>query len=899
MKKKKILFTCLLLFIIAIPLSITFGSFDGSAFINFKNLFASTSTESGYDYDNVEFTAQQIYGSGTIPEFRVGTGSKSKHYASSRVFFHEASKDGKHYWGYCLHVGQSANIIDKNNNPTTLTAHIYTDNFGDDVKNNSDESLSANQKELLQELLASAQNFNPNNSRSIDSLTVDEAKYMYVVQVMIWEIVEGSRTSWSVKPDYLGNDSSYILIAPRFGTTYNDLIGGAANYHSQKSASSSANGQTYTLDWNANTKKYTTTVSGLNGFGGCTSSDSKKVSVSTNSSNNTATVTTTEPNINAKIKCYLTRGSGSSEWTYYTFDNPPFPGKKWQDIIRGFAGSKHEISFTVKTSPVNVSVLKRSETGERLPNVKFALSMSGESDISLKADGTAEKLHKTGTYILKEDKTTIPHGYDAIDNVEISFDISKKVVTACAGKALDSNGCCRGIKDSIKIGYNSTSNTFEITVTDNLKDFKIAKIDGATNSAVKGATFNIYKGNEIIKFSKQGNVFTYDTSGSADVVDASNSIYSIRLLPTGIYRIVETNVPGTYVRPKNISDATIYIKVEDGYVIRDCGSDSSCKNAAVSRIATITFKNYNTKVDIQKQGTGAKPLPGVHFVLLKSDKTTYVNAEKQNNGQYDYKNNSSSTTTDATNATVYITDSKGNIRVNYLPEGKYYFKEIATVDPYVLPEGDDVYTEITIEMRADGPYVNNHKSLFTNTSPDEFVSNATKEFSFYKVDEDGNYLSGGKFKLQKFNDKTGKYEDVCVKSVKNDGTYQEAADVFKEDDGKDCKVQFTLAHGIATFIDMAAGTTYRVVEIEAPKGYTVADIEGSAVIKIDKNGYAKGSATIINQSQKLEGSTAQAELIIEIQTGQTVMKYGYIITGTLIVIFGLMFALIYISKKRK
>ena len=194
-------------------------------------------------------------------------------------------------------------------------------------------------------------------------------------------------------------------------------------------------------------------------------------------------------------------------------------------------------------------------------------------------------------------------------------------------------------------------------------------------------------------------------------------------------------------------------------------------------------------------------------------------------------------------------------------------------------------------MKADGPRVNGKISL------EESISNATKQFNFYKVDENGNYLSGGKFKIQKYNEDLAKFEDIKITSVPNDGTYQREADIFKEDPNG--KVQFTLAHGIATFIEMKANTTYRVVELEAPKGYQVANVENGAIIKIDRNGYAKGSATIINQKRSLEGSTAQAELIIEIQTGQKVIKYGLIIGGTLIIIAGLMATLVYISKKRK
>ena len=98
---------------------------------------------------------------------------------------------------------------------------------------------------------------------------------------------------------------------------------------------------------------------------------------------------------------------------------------------------------------------------------------------------------------------------------------------------------------------------------------------------------------------------------------------------------------------------------------------------------------------------------------------------------------------------------------------------------------------------------------------------------------------------------------------------------------------------------MKPGSTYRIVELEAPKGYEITNVENSAIIKLDRKGYAKGSATIINQMKKVEGSTAQAELIIEIQTGRKLIRYGLIIAGTLIIITGLMGALIYITKKRK
>ena len=231
---------------------------------------------------------------------------------------------------------------------------------------------------------------------------------------------------------------------------------------------------------------------------------------------------------------------------------------------------------------------------------------------------------------------------------------------------------------------------------------------------------------------------------------------------------------------------------------------------------------------------------------MNETKDKYVTATAAS-GVYNY----SGIANDVSSATVLVTDANGNIRVNNIPTGTYYLKEIETIDLYVLPEGEDAYTKLVVDMKSDGPTVNNKKSCL------ESISNATKQFNFYKVDENGNYLSGGKFKIQKYNEDTNKYEDIKLVSVENDGTYQAQANIFKED-AEDGKVQFTLSHGIATFIDMTPGTTYRILELEAPKGYEVANVENSAIIKLDRKGYAKGSATIINQSKKLEGSTAQA-----------------------------------------
>lgn len=906
MKKKKSLFIVLLLLIIVIPFATIIGKK-----IDFSKVFAAVTVTPGYSYYQKLINADDLYSTSIrgvnkqMPSFRVS--SSAGHGEQNNWFFHEARYGGRYYHGYCLHIGKSAHDKYDGNRTPKLTAYIYDDHFDTGVITNINgrpiDEANADQLKLLEALLASGYQYTTDNSKSIEGMSNEDALSMLTKQILVWEIVEGGRTTFDqyVPNVYNASDSAYyrIIVPAKLTSYYNYHIDKAKEYLREKDTDSSPIfGKTYTMKWNSSAQKFTTgPISGLGNFSSCVSSNAD-VTVSVDVNNKTVTVSSSKSNQTATITCTKVTGNGQNKWAYYRFmrEDGSTQLTGWQDIINGTAGTTIKKSFNINTEAASIKVTKKNGDGSNLSGAKFTLTKKDNSSIvlNLNGNGGAATITQSGTYILRE--TSVPHGYSAIPDTELLIDISGTITCPGAHQGTDRNGntTCQG--GSITIKY--SNNTFELVIVDAEKTFSIKKTD-ASGNPVYGATFKVYNGSNFtneVSFSKTGNGFgcnfSYGTGGltTTAIQGVECSTYYLELLPKGIYKIVETDVPSPYILATSEADRTMYIKVEDNYDIYLC-TDSTCNSKTKTQNSTITVKNYGTTVSVKKIGNGGNPLANVKFVLYKEDKTTLVNSNLVA-GRYKY----SGTTTNQAAATVYVTGTNGIFVVDNLPVGTYYFKEIETVPPYVLPTGDDAYTKVTITMTKTGQLTKINDGKATTSTLVE-ISNATNTFNFYKVDEDGNYLAGGKYKIQKYDNDLGKYVDIKVKLVTNDGSYPAEADVFKED--ANGKVQFTLAHGIATFIDMAPSTTYRVVELEAPNGYDITNIDNSAVIKIDANGYAKGSATIINQKRSLSGSTAQAELVIEIQTGQTVIKYGVIITGTLIVIVGLMGIIIFISKKRK
>ena len=226
---------------------------------------------------------------------------------------------------------------------------------------------------------------------------------------------------------------------------------------------------------------------------------------------------------------------------------------------------------------------------------------------------------------------------------------------------------------------------------------------------------------------------------------------------------------------------------------------------------------------------------------------------------------------------------EGTAIIQYLEYDTYYIiEEVEAPKGYSLPENDDNrFTLVHIDK-------NETKILDT----EDALVNKPTSFTFYKFDEYNNPLDGAKFYLQKL-DKDKKYNtlNVSMEELEN-GTI-----IYKQDDGSTLK-DITTVDGKATVYYLEPGQ-YRILEVEAPEGYELPKKTiNVATFFVDEDGLVYGNNIITNKkpAETIEYlASSEAKLIINIQTGKVVVKYGLIIILLISAIVGLMIFL----KKRK
>ena len=171
---------------------------------------------------------------------------------------------------------------------------------------------------------------------------------------------------------------------------------------------------------------------------------------------------------------------------------------------------------------------------------------------------------------------------------------------------------------------------------------------------------------------------------------------------------------------------------------------------------------------------------GAEFELYK-DGERYPNAEK-----------------------TYITDENGEIVVNNLPYGTYYFVEISAPEGFVLPKGD----------AAESSEVVINEATTVSTVDINIIAVANEKIygslKLTKVDADGNELTGAEFYLVQVID--GEERNIKVDGA--DGTY-----VYDKTAGFLSTRQVLVTNGAVLSVTGLPYGTYRVYEDKAPEGY--------------------------------------------------------------------------------
>lgn len=793
---------------------------------------------------------------------------------SGLFFYHSANNNSNSYIGLSANVGKTA-------------SNIATDHYEMDYIESLDtleENLDEYKKDLIEDLLTNGYQFDTTNTQPVGNILSNKESTlsMMAMQILLWEVMEGARTSFDTyEPDvYNGNNSFYNLVVyPNGGAGrasgslyyyYAKIVDDV--YEAMNPASAPAfNTELYVLSWDGTNKKYTTTVSGIGKYTHCISNNED---VSVDVSGSSVTVSSKKKVSQGDIICSYTMGGGTNNnFYYFKFKNQNMCSNEddCSKIVYGSGKKTYTKSFNVSTESTNISIKKISVEKKDLSGSKFTLTHRNTTDYSLTIEGNDKQrtsINKSGEYILNE--IVAPSGYEKISDFNIKIDVKTGRIIDCTNKGTDKNNNLTCMNGQVGVSYEDKN--ILLTIVDPAKNFKIQKVD-ENNRGLNNTTFQIKNSkNDVMKFNYSGNMFMYDKNGSLTELNIENaSSYPIALLPQGEYTIVETQAPTPYRLSSDVNERTTKIQINGA---GDMFIFDASQNKYISSInSTVQIKNYRTLFRISSSDKGTA-LGNVKYDLFKEDKTTRVNSINDFPGVYSYSEDQE------LGSNEYVTNNDGLITIYDLPVGTYYFKQ--------ADSPDSSFVEIKIDVTKNGATVNGSKVVNTMN-----ISATKNSFSFYKVDEEGNYLSSGRFKLQKFDETKKRYIDLRLVKVENDGSYNEKSDIFKE--SADGNIQFTLTNGIGTFIEMSSSAKYRVVETDPPEGYAMGTTSDTANVTIDENGNAYGLLVLTNKKVMNQDGMAQAELIINIQTGQNRIKYALII-GSIIMIIGILLVL---QRKKK
>lgn len=776
--------------------------------------------------------------------------------------------------GYCLSLGKqvySGAALGKHLGFGELN-NSFGHNMLGDINNNAAELAT---QAVLKNILASQGNLGGIDSYVGGAYVVDGSDKsvgscnnsttcarFFATQLLVWEVMTGGRTGeqgYTKNPQGNSAYQDFVKSNAILRNAYNSILDDAEELSDPNRLA--LTGETITLKWSDATDRYESNNVTLGNYN-YVNPLPDGVSITSKDINNNVLIYSKNQYKNPEmINIELRRGSTTnSTFIWYKFTNH----SDAQDILMGNYGLSVSSNFYIQTETGKFNISKiDSETKELLPGSKFELlkckgsnceksELVKEIDLTKNAEEVEVNVNKSGKYILRE--TVVPYGYTALQEFMFKVNISNAgtVISDVPGTApvnirKDENGI---YKESL-------------VIENKPKTITIRKINGRDNSALNGATFQIKDENgNLVKFNLDSTgIYRYNENGDiTNIVNNSTNEYRLALLPKGKYTIVETNVPYPYVLAGKEEDRETKILIDNNSDLQVYNSKT--KNYDKVSSAVLTIKNFLTKVEILKTGNSGKVLPGVTFELYDSTKTKQISILKnETTGEYEYSSL-------ATNPIQIITNNQGKATINYLPAGKYYLKETVTIDGYEITKENE-WTEINVVVdRESAPIV--YKA----------ISNAKGEFSFYKIDEDGNYLNDGKFKLQVYNEKTSRFEDAALIYHENENYYT------IDKTGKSDIYIFTPVNGIVTFKEIDAKTKYRIVEIEAPEGFVLPkESEAFVELIVSENGYVSGNPILINKKVTVEEeASAQAELIINISTGQNKIKYALIIGGILAII---------------
>ena len=347
---------------------------------------------------------------------------------------------------------------------------------------------------------------------------------------------------------------------------------------------------------------------------------------------------------------------------------------------------------------------------------------------------------------------------------------------------------------------------------------------------------------------------------------------------SSVIATVTTNADGEAIYDNVSKPGTYY--VQEISTVKGYELDSKVYPVTVTKsnisnsksFGTITLKNTNKSFNLIKytvdenekpvildDGCGTDTYTGPEFEIKENGNKLYFKERKP--GEYDVASSQTE------NATTSLKTCNGKFKVYTLPNCNYTISEIKAPEGLTLPANPTKNVNIC----------GSDKSVaFTN---------GFTGLEFQKKDEEGNFITGGKFALQmKVNNI---YKEILLKE-NQEGYYEYSSDLTEEKDG--ASYTFVTAtneydKGKAFIKNLPPGE-YRIVEKEAPEGYNlIEDKDSTALVTIkDSSNDDYYLVELVNRKSNKSGSESSAELIVTITTGRKVPNYVFIISGLLILL---------------
>ncbi|MEG2053394.1 MAG: SpaA isopeptide-forming pilin-related protein, partial [Oscillospiraceae bacterium] len=449
--------------------------------------------------------------------------------------------------------------------------------------------------------------------------------------------------------------------------------------------------------------------------------------------------------INGNVVAQCIDGNGTNSeihwWQFKGFDfEKHYNNINFTKVDSADEKALNGAEFTLYTTKYENSVLVKSnevaknQAGELIKNVK---STDGKFNIANVP---------YGTYILEE--TKVPGGYN------------------------------KGADVYVVVGE-------EVTIgNEGAKDVKIAN----TKKEIKPATFQFYKvgkngkGLTGAEFEIKGVVGSQTSTGTFLPGDDGKVLFDN--LFAGTYVITETKAPKNYKLSDKAIQVTVETKEEDKEIVCEVTSvkmgtvgengEFDAANAIdmptdekkiINKDNEFVFANELKKADLQVSKTDAE----TDILIMTANAKFALYSDKG------CKNQVGDT----------VTTREGVATFKDLVCGKtYYLKEIEAPNGYVLSEN-----VMPITITFDGV------NAITGNKVTVENSKKTGEFSFTKVDENGEVLKGATFKLCR----------------------------IKEDDKTKYDIERATSdiNGVVTFNKLEANTNYFIEEMTAPNGYGV------------------------------------------------------------------------------